>query len=63
MYLGKRSLLITKNKYSKLMIIVLFYVWEAEFIKILQEMHLTKGLVVQSTEHPLFIFHFLCLKH
>ena len=63
MYLGKRSLLITKNKYSKLMIIVLFYVWEAEFIKILQEMHLTKGLVVQSTEHPLFIFYFLCLKH
>lgn len=45
------------------MIIVLFYVWEAEFIKILREMHLTKGLVVQSTEHPLFIFYFLCLKH
>lgn len=61
--LVKKSLLVTENKYSKLMIIVLFYVWEAEFIKILREMHLTKGLVVQSTERPLFIFYFLCLKH
>ena len=63
MYFGKRSLLVTKNKYSKLMMIVLFCAWEAEFIKILREMHLTKGLFVQSTEHPLFIFYFLCLKH
>ena len=42
-HLGKRLLLITKNRCLRLMIIVLFYVWEeAGFIKILPEIHLTK---------------------
>ena len=33
LHLGKRLLLITKNKYPKLMILVLFYVWEDARIK------------------------------
>ena len=44
-HLDKRLLLVTKNRYLKLMIIVLFCVCgemqEAGFVKILPEIHLT----------------------
>lgn len=55
MYLGKDLCQLQKEQIFQVNDYSTFYK-EAEFIKILQEMHLTKGLAVQSTQHPLFIF-------